>query len=66
MLRKFGYKCRSQKFMLRLTEVLGVLDLETYLKNREQCRICDVRPDEMITVRIRPEWNSSIMKEDKR
>ena len=64
VLRKFGYKRRSQKLMLRLAEVLDALDLETYLKNREQCRICDIRPDEMITVRIRPGWHSRLIKED--
>lgn len=52
LLRDFGYKRRTSELMTSMNRTLNNLGLETYLKNYEQCNICDIAIDDMIIIRL--------------
>jgi len=52
LLKDFGYKRRTAALVGRINRSFSVLGLVTYLKNRKQCNIGQVKLDDMIVIRL--------------
>lgn len=52
LLKDFGYKRRTADLVSRINRAFSALGLVTYLKNRNQCNIGQVKLDDMIIIRL--------------
>lgn len=53
LLKEFGYKKRSAKFVNSVNRTLNNLGLEIYLKKYNKCNIDDIKIDDVIIIRLK-------------